>query len=58
MRRKQLRKPEVAERTSGHLSGYSPIMILHSNHRETQYSQLHDILALIATDLERRRTDP
>ena len=41
----------VVGRTSGHLNGYS-VRIFHSNHRETQYSQLYSVAALIAAGLE------
>ena len=58
MRRERPQMLGVAERTSGHLSGYSPLMILHSNHRETQYSQLQDIPALITTNLEKVENRP
>lgn len=48
-------------RTSGHLGGYL-VRIFHSNHRETQYSQLYSVVALIATTLgvkiENRPIDP
>ena len=42
---------EVVGRTNGHLNGYS-VRILHSNHRETQYSQLYSAAASIATGFE------
>jgi hypothetical protein len=49
-------------RTIGHLNGYSVVIILHSNHRETQYSQLWSAPTLIATRLkantENRPIDP
>lgn len=48
-------------RTSGHLGGYF-VRNFHSNHRETQYSQLYSAAALIATRLgakiENRPIDP
>jgi len=43
---------EVVGRTNGHLNGYSLVTIFHSNHRETQYSQLYGVPALIATGPE------
>ena len=42
----------VEGHTNGHLNGYSPVKIFHSNHRETQYSQLYCMPVLIATGLE------
>lgn len=42
---------EVVGRTSGHLNGCS-VRIFHSNHRETQYSQLYSVVALMVTELE------
>jgi hypothetical protein len=52
---------EVVGRTSGHLNGCS-VKIFHSNHRETQYSQLYSVAASIATgleaDVEDRPIDP
>jgi len=43
---------EVVGRTNGHLNGYSLDTTFHSNHRETQYSQLYGMPALIATGPE------
>ena len=52
----------VVGHTNGHLNGYSLVAIFHSNHRETQYSQLCCMPVLTTTgpkaNTETRPVDP